>query len=110
MEDPSCQLVHGDLGGNILFHPQLPPAVIDVSPFWRPKRYADAIVVADAIAWAGADLRSLEPVCDPVGVQMTLRAVLFRLGAAAIIFHGHDERLGVEVAAYQPIARALGAV
>jgi hypothetical protein len=31
--------------------------VIDVSPFWRPPGYADAIVVADAVAWQCADPR-----------------------------------------------------
>ncbi len=30
------QLVHGDLTGNLLFHTSLPPAVIDLSPYWRP--------------------------------------------------------------------------
>jgi uncharacterized protein (TIGR02569 family) len=107
VDDPPCQLVHGDLGGNILFHPDLPPAVIDVSPYWRPKRYADAIIVADAIAWAGADLRALEPLRDSVGVQMMRRAILFRVGAAAIAFHGDDVRLEAEVAAYQRVVHAL---
>ena len=46
--DLPCQLVHGDLCGNILFDEALPPAVIDVSPYWRPRRYADAIMVIDA--------------------------------------------------------------
>jgi uncharacterized protein (TIGR02569 family) len=31
-----AQLVHGDLTGNVLFHSQLPPLVIDLSPYWRP--------------------------------------------------------------------------
>lgn len=37
--DPPGQprLVHGDLTGNVLFAPGLPPAVIDVSPYWRPS-------------------------------------------------------------------------
>jgi hypothetical protein len=108
VEELPSQLVHGDQGGNILFHPELPPAVIDVSPYWRPKRYADTIVVADAVAWADAGLRALEPLRDPVGLEMMLRAVLFRLGAAAITFHGHDELFGVEIAAYQPIVRSVG--
>jgi len=108
VDDLSCQLVHGDLGGNILFHPQLAPAVIDVSPYWRPKRYADAIIVSDAIAWARADLRSLEPLRDPVGFQMIYRAILFRLGAAAIAFDGHDDRFATEVAAYRPVVQAIG--
>ena len=110
VDDLPCQLVHGDLGGNIVFHPELAPGVIDVSPYWRPKRYADAIIVADAIAWAGADLRALEPLRDPVGVQMIYRAILFRLGAASIAFNGRDKRFGVEVAAYQPVVQALGTV
>jgi uncharacterized protein (TIGR02569 family) len=108
VDDLPCQLIHGDLGGNILFHREMAPAVIDVSPYWRPKRYADAIIVADAIAWAGADLQALEPLRDPIGLQMLYRAILFRLGAAAIAFGGRDDRLGVEVAAYQPVVQAIG--
>ena len=108
LDDLPCQLVHGDLAGNILFHPGLAPAVIDVSPYWRPKRYADAIIVADAIAWGDADLRALEPLRDPIGLQVLYRAILFRLGAAAIAFDGHDDRFGVEVAAYQPVVQAIG--
>ena len=81
-----------------------------MSPYWRPKRYADAIIVADAIAWAGAGLEALEPLRDPIGVQMMHCAILFRLGAAAIAFDGHDERFGFEVAAYQPVVQALGTV
>ncbi len=110
VDDLPCQLVHGDLGGNILFHPELPPAVTDVGPYWRPKRYADAIIVADAIAWAGADLLALEPLYDPIGVQMMYRAILFRLGAAAIAFGGHHERFAIEVAAYQPVVQAIGTI
>ena len=108
VDDLPCQLIHGDLGGNIVFHPELPPAVIDVSPYWRPKRYADAIIVADAIAWDGADLQALEPLRDPIGVQMLYRAVLFRLGAAAIAFDRRDDRFGIEVAAYKRVVRAIG--
>ncbi len=33
----TAQLVHRDLTGNVLFHPPLPPLVIDLSPYWlRP--------------------------------------------------------------------------
>jgi len=31
-----AQLVHGDLSGNVLLADGLPPAVIDLSPYWRP--------------------------------------------------------------------------
>ncbi len=48
------QLVHGDLAGNVLFHPELPPLIIDVSPYWRPARFGTAVVVADALVREGA--------------------------------------------------------
>ena len=53
------QLVHGDLTGNVLFADDLPPAVIDFSPQWRPRGFASAIVVGDALLWEGADERLL---------------------------------------------------
>jgi uncharacterized protein (TIGR02569 family) len=48
------QLIHGDLGGNVLFHDRLPPGIIDFSAYWRPAAFASAIVVADALVWEGA--------------------------------------------------------
>lgn len=48
------QLIHADLTGNLLYEPDSPPGIIDVSPFWRPAEYADGIVVADALCWHGA--------------------------------------------------------
>lgn len=74
-----CQLVHGDLGGNVLFSDTQPPAVIDVSPYWRPAGYADAIVVADAVAWSGAGPDLVERLLSEQGEQLLLRAVLFRV-------------------------------
>ena len=32
------QLIHGDLTGNVLFGDGLAPAIIDLSPYWRPPR------------------------------------------------------------------------
>jgi len=91
-----CQLIHGDLGGNVLFHDSLPPAVIDVSPYWRPPGYADAIVVADAVAWHGADAELVERLLRRQGEQLLLRAVLFRVAV--------DHR---EAAAYQRVIALL---
>jgi hypothetical protein len=76
-------LIHGDLLNNVLFDDDLPPAVIDVSPFWRPARYADAIIIVDAIGWYGARRSAIEALHDPAGVQLLIRATLFRLGSAA---------------------------
>jgi uncharacterized protein (TIGR02569 family) len=77
------QLIHGDLTGNVLFADGLPPAVIDLSPYWRPTAFATAIVVADALVWEGADETLLESVAgiEDLG-QMLMRALLYRLVAA----------------------------
>ena len=72
-------MIHADLGGNVLFHDTLAPAVIDVSPYWRPAAYADAIVVADAVAWSGAGDELVERLLRAQGDQLLLRAVLFRV-------------------------------
>ena len=75
----ASQLVHGDLGGNVLFDDELPPAVIDLSPYWRPAPYADAIVVADAVAGEGAPDELVDAHLRRHGEQLLLRAVLFRV-------------------------------
>jgi uncharacterized protein (TIGR02569 family) len=80
----SSQLIHGDLTGNVLFADGLPPAVIDLSLYWRPTAFATAIVVADALVWEGADESLLDVVADRDNFgQMLLRALLFRVVAAA---------------------------
>jgi uncharacterized protein (TIGR02569 family) len=73
------QLIHGDLSGNVLFADGLPPAVIDLSPYWRPPAYASAIVAVDAVLWYGADFELLSTVVD---AQLLVRALLFRLLAS----------------------------
>jgi uncharacterized protein (TIGR02569 family) len=74
------QLVHGDLTGNVLFDDELPPAIIDFSPYWRPVTYAAAIVIADALVWEGADHQILRAVShvDDFG-QYLARALIFRI-------------------------------
>ena len=74
-----CQLIHGDLGGNVLFDNELPPAVIDFSPYWRPVAFAAAIVVADALVWEGADARLLDAVSGTADFgQYLIRALIYR--------------------------------
>lgn len=74
------QLVHGDLAGNLLWQPTLPPAVIDLTPYRRPAGYASALLVVDAVLSYGAGLDLLDLVADPVQLdQVVLRALLFRL-------------------------------
>ena len=50
------QLIHGDLSGNVLFHAELPSAIIDFAACWRPVAFVSAIVVADALVWEGAEV------------------------------------------------------
>jgi uncharacterized protein (TIGR02569 family) len=102
--DARNQLIHGDLTGNVLFSDELPPAVIDLSLYWRPAAFATAIVVADALVWEGADESLLDSVgdVDDIG-QMLIRALLYRLVAAVEGGLEDDagirERYGVAVAA-----------
>ena len=69
------QLVHGDLGGNVLLADGLAPAVIDLSPYWRPPGWALAVVAVDAMVWSDADPA---PFAD-LDREMLLRAMLYRL-------------------------------
>ncbi|WP_374929887.1 TIGR02569 family protein [Kytococcus sedentarius] len=71
------QLVHADLTGNVMLAAGQPPAIIDISPYWRPPSYAEGVVVADLLMWWGADRHFLEDTAVPV--PAVARALLFRL-------------------------------
>lgn len=74
------QIIHGDLVGNVLFADGLPPAIIDLSLYWRPSGYSAALVVGDALAWEGAPLESVALLERfEQWPQLFLRAVLFRV-------------------------------
>jgi uncharacterized protein (TIGR02569 family) len=85
-----CQLVHGDLSGNVLFADGLTPAIIDFSPYWRPAAYADAIIAVDGLLWYRADpgLLTLAGAATPDFPQLLVRALIFRLVA-----HNESARL-----------------
>jgi uncharacterized protein (TIGR02569 family) len=76
--DLEPQLIHGDLTENVLFADGVAPAVIDLSPYWRPTGFASAIVVADALLWHGAGAELLEATAD-VSRQLLIRALIYRL-------------------------------
>ncbi|WP_431912814.1 TIGR02569 family protein [Nonomuraea jabiensis] len=79
------QLVHGDLTGNVLFHPGRPPVVIDFSPYWRPVAYAEAVVVADGLLYHRADPELVEAVLPGrEGLHLLARALVFRLATKAV--------------------------
>lgn len=74
------QVIHGDLTGNVLFAPGLPPAVLDFTPYWRPPEFCLAIVAVDAALWHGAGPRLLDAVPGGAEQQSLLaRAALRRL-------------------------------
>lgn len=83
-EGLASQLIHGDLSGNVLLGPGLVPTVIDVSPYWRPAAYADAVVAVDAFLWWRTDLEILQ-LAHPPGLgaaswrSLLARALVFRL-------------------------------
>jgi uncharacterized protein (TIGR02569 family) len=73
------QLIHGDLTGNVLFADDLPPAIIDLAPYWRPTAFASAIVVVDALVWEGADEELLTAVTHVEHFdQFLIRALIYR--------------------------------
>lgn len=77
-----CQLVHGDLSGNVLFAEGQVPAIIDFSPYWRPAAFADAIIAVDGLLWFGAAPDLLRRAASTSDFpQFLLRALIFRLVA-----------------------------
>jgi len=83
------QLIHGDLGGNVLFAGASPPAVIDFSPYWRPAGLALAVAAVDALMWGGASPAALaeldgEPELD----QLLARALVYRLVTEVVFRRG----------------------
>jgi uncharacterized protein (TIGR02569 family) len=105
----SSQLVHGDLSGNVLFAPGLPPAVIDVSPYWRPPEYAEGVVLADALCWHDAPPSLLKEA--GVSVAAVARGLLFRmLTTSERVASGGLKAVDVdeEAARYEEAASAIG--
>lgn len=100
-----AQLIHGDLAGNVVFADGQPPGVIDMSPHIAPAPFADAIIVADAIAWSGADpeLARWFAKTTPHGANLLVRAVFFRL---VVSLFGGDS--AAEVAAFRPVIDIAG--
>lgn len=98
------QVIHGDLGGNIIYAGGLPPAVIDFSPHMAPAPFADAIIIADGIAWEGAptELAARFVTSCPAGAQLLARAVLYRVIAVAELVDD-AKRVAAEIEGYRPV-------
>ena len=100
--DLPAQLIHGDLTGNVLFCPAGPPAVIDLSPYWRPRGYATAILAADLVCWHGVDPDAVLERVRPVThfPQLLVRALLFRMATDLLAGAAHldDHAPGITLA------------
>lgn len=75
--------MHGDLFGNVLFAGSAPPAVVDITPYWRPTAWAAAVVAVDAVSWGGADTGLLADWAHLAEwPEMLRRALMFRLAVS----------------------------
>ncbi len=73
------QLVHGDLAGNVLLDAMGAPVVIDMTAYWRPVRWAEAVCALDAVVALGEPVAAMSQYADGEQRQAMLRAALFRL-------------------------------
>ncbi|HXF21676.1 MAG TPA: hypothetical protein VN597_14550, partial [Streptosporangiaceae bacterium] len=104
-------LIHGDLGGNVLFAAGEPPAVIDFSPYWRPAGLALAVAAVDALTWSEADPAILDELAgEPELDQLLARAHVGRLVTEVVFRRGDpDAAAGLETVARtsQPVTMLL---
>jgi hypothetical protein len=104
-----AQLIHGDLGGNVLFAVGEPPAVIDFSPYWRPAGLALAVAAVDALMWSGADPAILGPLAAQAETgpgdfgQLLARALVYRLVTEVIARREDPAGLGTVTRAAAPV-------
>lgn len=77
------QVVHGDLYGKVLFAGTAAPAIIDVTPFWRPAGWALGVLAVDALARGGAPIDLIDEWSEGSDwPQLVRRATLFRLAVS----------------------------
>jgi uncharacterized protein (TIGR02569 family) len=97
------QLIHADLGGNVLFADGLPPAVIDFSPLVRPAGLPLAVTAVDALQWGGARPQVLDQLAgQPQFDQLLVRALIYRL-VTDIIRHAGAATIDAVAATGQPV-------
>jgi uncharacterized protein (TIGR02569 family) len=86
------QVIHGDLSGNVLVHDTLPPAIIDLTMYFRPAAFAQAVILTDSV-W------DREPFAErsafdgiPCLEQLALRATLWRILSQSEQLSGGKDR------------------
>jgi hypothetical protein len=88
------QFVHGDLTGNVFVDDRQTPVILDVSPYIRPRGWAAAIVLVDAVLWQGADTSLLRTYASDADTSdLVRRALVFRLVADQLSEHRRSESL-----------------
>jgi len=103
-----AQLIHGDLGGNVLFAAGEPPAVIDFSPYWRPAGLALAVAAVDALTWSGADPAILDELAgEPELDQLLARAHVCRLVTEIVSQRGDPAGLDTVARTGQPVTSLI---
>jgi uncharacterized protein (TIGR02569 family) len=108
------QLVHGDLSGNVLLAADREPAIIDISAYWRPAVYADAVVVIDALLWwrtepSLIELAQLDGLPRDAWTSLLARAAIFRLLASSVAFDVTSPDHASELKQFDQILTSLSA-
>ena len=98
------QLIHADIGGNILFHKSFDPLIIDFSPVIGPVKYSDSIMICDEIAWDDANIESLF-ILSPFEeyIPYIKYAIAFRIVTAVLHKDFSDKNFLSEYNAYMKI-------
>lgn len=79
------QVIHGDIGGNVLVTEDGMPGVIDWPPYFRPAGFALAVAVGDAVRWEGVPLSFIDAWADVDDwYQLLARALVYRLATAGV--------------------------
>lgn len=82
--DARSQVIHGDLGGNVLITDGR-PVVIDWPPYYRPVGFALAVAAGDAVRWEDVPVEFLDDWADvPDWYQLVARALVYRLATAGV--------------------------
>ncbi|MDP1794865.1 MAG: hypothetical protein Q8K63_12100 [Acidimicrobiales bacterium] len=104
-EQTQCQVVHGDIAGNVLIDAAGVFGFIDMSPGWRTPKSSAVQVLVEAVAWFGADTTLL----DAVDLAEAARACGFRLLCGLQYIDDWMGRLPEEVANWERVLTAIGA-
>ena len=92
---------HGDLAGNVFLDGDGEPLVLDISPYVRPRRWAAAVVTADAVLWHGAELSRAAAFDDR---DLLARALVYRMVAEQLAV---DPRHGALLEPYEAVLTVL---